>query len=355
MGVAGLGDHPVEHRLQIGILGRLFPLAGGKAQIGVDHPFHFGKIGPDRRSVLAVVHQFELQADAGQRSAKVVADAGQHFRPLVELAHDAVTHRLEGTAGKPYLARALKPVIRCLASKAKCPRGVGKPQNRPYLAAHEQQGNGKEQDRGAKRPAKKGPAGRGEDPLAAGIDSQYAGIQCQIDKDKMWIRLQIGVPFLFQPDAQLIAKHFLGIACRRIDIPPRKFSLGIVLDGEGEILPSGLLDQLDRGLVRRLAKPVGKQADVSGKLARHVACDRVPMSFIEDEDGDHLHQNHRHQNDRQHAPEQRFRQIVTKLHCRPRSGCRSEASSPCCGLFADRQDSAGQARSWPVAWQRRRR
>ncbi len=171
----------------------------------------------------------------------------------------------------------------------------------------------------------------------------------------MRVRFQIGMPFLFQPDAEFIAKHLLGIACRWIDIPPRKLGLGIVLDGEGKILPSGLLDQLDCRLVGCLAKPVGKQAYVSGKLARHVACDRVPMSFIEDEDGDHLHQNHRHQDDRQHAPEQRFRQIVTKLHCRLRPGCRCEASSPCCGLSADRPDSAGQARSWPAAWQRRRR
>ncbi len=158
MGIAGLGDHPVEHRLQVGLLGRLLPLAGGEAQIGVDHSLHLGKIGTDRPGVLTVLHQFELQADAGQRCAKVVADAGQHFSPLVQLAHDAMTHGLEGAAGKPHLARAFKPVIRCLTSKAKRPRGVGKPQDRPHLTAHEQQGNRKEQDRGAKRPAEEGPA-----------------------------------------------------------------------------------------------------------------------------------------------------------------------------------------------------
>ena len=103
------------------------------------------------------------------------------------------------------------------------------------------------------------------------------------------------MPVLRQSAAQLEPQHRLGIAVRLPLIGSGKDAVGIVLHGEGEILPAGCLDEVDSGLVGVAAKPVGKQLDFGGKLARHVTGDGVPVPFIENEDRDHLDQDHRHQ------------------------------------------------------------
>ena len=53
-----------------------------------------------------VAEQRELQLEAGQDGAEVVADAGQHGRALLDLPLDALAHVDEGLRRLPHLARA---------------------------------------------------------------------------------------------------------------------------------------------------------------------------------------------------------------------------------------------------------
>ena len=50
------------------MFGRLFALSGREAEIGIDHFFHFDKIGADGMRILGVPHQRQLQPDARERS-----------------------------------------------------------------------------------------------------------------------------------------------------------------------------------------------------------------------------------------------------------------------------------------------
>ena len=127
----------------------------------------------------------------------------------------------------------------------------------------------------------------------------------------MRVGLQIEMPILFQPRLQFPAQYLLGIAFGSGHVAALKGGFRIVLNRKGEILPARVLYQLDCRLVRRLTDPVGKKADVRRKLACHMAGYGVPVSIIENENGDDLHQDHRDQDDRQHPAEERFRQIVT--------------------------------------------
>ena len=53
-----------------------------------------------------------------------------------------------------------------------------------------------------------------------------------------------------------------------------------------------------------------------GQAAGHLAGDRIPMPLIKNKHGDNLHQDHRHQNNAQHPPEQGFRHVIAQLHDR---------------------------------------
>ena len=116
MRVAGRCDDAFQHLRKVRILGRLLAFACGKAEIGVDHLFHFDQVGANSLGIFGLAHQRQLQPDSRQGRSQGMADPGQHLGALVQLAHDPVAHRLKGAAGKPDLARAFEPVILCLPS-----------------------------------------------------------------------------------------------------------------------------------------------------------------------------------------------------------------------------------------------
>ena len=147
MGVAGRCYDALQHLRKVCIFGRLFTFACGKAEIGVDHFFHFDKIGTDGLGIFGLAHQRQLQPDSRQWCPQVVTDSGQHLGALVQLAHDPMAHGLKGAAGKPDLACAFKSVILGLPPQPECARGIGKAQDRLDLPAHEQQCHSKKQDR----------------------------------------------------------------------------------------------------------------------------------------------------------------------------------------------------------------
>ena len=62
-----------------------------------DHRFHLLDIGDDGVAGTIVGHaQFGLEAQAGQRRAQIVRDAGQHFGALLFVAFEVGGHGVEG-------------------------------------------------------------------------------------------------------------------------------------------------------------------------------------------------------------------------------------------------------------------
>ena len=62
----------------------------------------------ERLGVGLVAEQRELQLEAGEDGAEVVADAGQHGRALLDLPLDALAHLDEGVAGAAHLLGAAR-------------------------------------------------------------------------------------------------------------------------------------------------------------------------------------------------------------------------------------------------------
>ena len=65
-----------------------------------------------RLDVGRVLDQRELQAEAGEDGAQVVADAGEHGRALLDLALDAAAHLVEGDRRLAHLAGAARREVR---------------------------------------------------------------------------------------------------------------------------------------------------------------------------------------------------------------------------------------------------
>ncbi len=136
-----LCNQPVQKIINRQLLWGLITLASGKSKIAINHFFHFADIAADGFGIFIIFHQCQLKTHAGQRGAQIMANTGQHFGALIQLPHDAITHRLKSAASKPNLACAFEPVIGRCPPKAKLACGGGQTVDRTHLSAKEHQGN----------------------------------------------------------------------------------------------------------------------------------------------------------------------------------------------------------------------
>ena len=76
----------------------------GEGHIVFEHRLHLVDIAAQRLELGTVLEQSELQAKARQHGAEVVTYAGQHDRPLLDMALDTIAHLDEGIGGLAHLA-----------------------------------------------------------------------------------------------------------------------------------------------------------------------------------------------------------------------------------------------------------
>ena len=83
-------------------------VAFGERHVVLEHGLHLVDVAAHRLELGTVLEQSELQLEAGQHGAEVVAHAGQHDGALLDMALDAVAHLDEGDAppGAPRARRA---------------------------------------------------------------------------------------------------------------------------------------------------------------------------------------------------------------------------------------------------------
>ena len=139
-----------------------------------------------------VAEQRQLQLEARQDGAQVVADAGQHGRALLDVRRDAVAHLQEGLRRLAHLARAARAeVVGHRPALAERVGGLGEPQDRPDLVAQEQDGDGEQDHRRADHPQQ-------EDVRVGGVRLRARGDEAQdgvvvLDADLDVPRLADGV------------------------------------------------------------------------------------------------------------------------------------------------------------------
>ena len=115
-------------------------LAAREVEVFVDHMLHLVQVAAHGVLTLEGRRQRELQPQARERRAQVVAHRGQHGRALVDMALDAAAHFQEGVRGLAHLARTggLEPVG--VLAAAELFGGVGQPADRLHLVADEDDG-----------------------------------------------------------------------------------------------------------------------------------------------------------------------------------------------------------------------
>ena len=120
----GLGDL-LEQRRKVDRLRRLAGVALREGEIVLQHAAHLVDVGAERLGVGRVAEQRELELEAGQHGAKIVADAGEHGGALLDLPLDAFAHVDEGLCRLPHLARAARPEDADRPALAELLGGVG--------------------------------------------------------------------------------------------------------------------------------------------------------------------------------------------------------------------------------------
>ena len=84
------------------------------------------------------MHHRQRQLHAGQRRLEIMADAGQHFGALADMALDALAHGDEGLGGAAHFGGAIGLEVRHGAALAEAVGGARQPLDRPHLVAQEQ-------------------------------------------------------------------------------------------------------------------------------------------------------------------------------------------------------------------------
>ncbi len=113
-------------------------VAAREGQIVLEHVLHLVDVGLERLHFGPLAHEGELELEARQYGAKVVADTGEHGGPLIDVRLDAVAHLEERLRCATHLARAARPEI--IADGPALAERLGRfrePQDRPDLIAQE--------------------------------------------------------------------------------------------------------------------------------------------------------------------------------------------------------------------------
>ena len=96
---------------------------------------------------------------------------------------------------------------------------------------------------------------------------------------------------------QFPPKHGFGIGFWRGDRGGRQNRTRLKIDRKAEILPAFFCDGRDAVRIRIGADITNQQSHFASKVLRHMAGNSIPVTFIENENGNDLHKNHWHQNE----------------------------------------------------------
>ena len=159
----------------------LFDIGTGEGQIGLQHRLHVLDILVEPLEVGIVARERQLQLEAGEDGAQVVADAVQHGGALLHLPLDTLAHQDEGEAGAPHLIRTARGIAADLLAFAEVFRRLGKRFDGFDLPAQEEDGDGDQHQRCPDHPDKEDMGVGGIGRAAAGEDAQ--GLVFQLDAD----------------------------------------------------------------------------------------------------------------------------------------------------------------------------
>ena len=182
--VLGLLLHLLQQLADVGRRRLLAAVALGEGQVVLQHVLHLVDVVLQRRDLAAVAEQGELQLEAGQHGAQVVADARQHGGALLDVMADAVAHLQERLRGLAHLARAARAEVgRHGPALAEGVGRLGQPQDGPDLVAQEQDGDRQQHHRGAHHPDQEDVRVGGVGLAALGDEAQDGVVELDADLD----------------------------------------------------------------------------------------------------------------------------------------------------------------------------
>ena len=250
------------------------------------------------------LEQGELQAEAGEDRAQVVADAGEHGGALVDLALDALLHVVEGDGRLAHLAGAAR---RKAGHRAALAEGVDRrrqAQDRADLVAQEDDGDGEQHDRGRHHPPDEderiGDIGLG----ARGEDAQHVVVELDADLDQARAADGVDPERLADLARDLLAEHAVERREERLGAGRRQRLGRQHGDVEAHALAGDAGDGLEIGILRIAVEDVDDGGDLADHGGGELGGDQLPVALHEDEGDQRLEQHDRRDDDDQRAGEQ---------------------------------------------------
>ncbi len=151
-GAGGAFAHFLDQGADVHDLGRLAGFAAGEGEVLVDHVLHLGQVALHLLQPGARIRKGQLELQAGQRRAQIMADRGQQGRALGDVALDARLHVEEGDGGLAHLGGAVGPEAGLIGALAEGLGGGGQPLDGPHLVADEQHRHRGQEQGGARQP-----------------------------------------------------------------------------------------------------------------------------------------------------------------------------------------------------------
>ena len=291
-------------------LRRLAGVSLRKGEIVLKHARHLVDVGAERLGVRTFAEQCQLELEAGEHGAKVVADAGEHGGALLDLPLDPPLHLYEGQRGLAHLARAARPEGIDRPALAELLGGIGELQDRLDLVAQEEERDCDQHKRGAGHPEKEdlrvggvGAASRREHPqhMVAEVDANFdhVGIAERVEPERP---VDVAADLARKRRVEQREERPRAGLRQRIWRQHRdRQPIGLGGDardvGEALVLRIGL-DDLDDG------------GDVAHQRAGQAPRHQLPMPLHEDVGDDRLQDQDRHHDDQDRAGVKALRQAI---------------------------------------------
>jgi hypothetical protein len=144
---------------------------------------HLFQVAFERLGGGIVLHHRKLKLHACERRPQIVADAGQHVRPLLHEARNAFPHVEESKPRAPHLGRPRRPEVRHVAPLAEGLSRVGQAFDRPDLIAQEQDRDTEQDERGSHAPQHPHMCVRRHDALAVGENVHHRPVELNANID----------------------------------------------------------------------------------------------------------------------------------------------------------------------------
>ena len=316
------GDRPAAMRLalhlaqdlaDVGAHDLLAGVALGERHVVLQHRLHLVDVGAHRFQLGRILEQGELQFEARQHRAQIVADAGQHDGALLDIALDAVAHLDEGMRRLAHLARAARLEIgRRRPPSAETVGRLRQPQDRFDLVAQEQNRHGQQHQRGADHPQQEDLRVRRVGLAAPGDHVHHRIVELDADIDEIGAADRVDPERLADLPRQLVGQRGVEQVEERLGAHRRQFLARREADAQAEILLGQPRQRLGIRLRRIGLIEVHQHADILHGDGRQPPRHRLPVT-LEKHEGEHrLQQHHRRDDDDQRARIEALRHAVAE-------------------------------------------